>query len=254
MQAYSARFYDAYFTGLEGEVDFYIDEALDADGPILELGCGTGRVLLPIARAGVEITGLDVAADLLGVLREKLAAEDAALRDRVELVEADMSAFDLGRCFAAVLVPYRTFQHLLDPLDQQRALRCIGAHLERGGRLVFNTFDPLAEFVRDGFSTPVRRDLDFVAAQTGHRVSVYYSRHADPEVQVVEQELVFEEFARDGESLGRQASLLQLRWTPQGEMRYLLERYGFAVEALYGDFNGAAHSGFGEQIWIASKL
>ena len=69
MQAYNARFYDAYFTGLEGEVDFYIDEALDADGPVLELGCGTGRVLLPIARAGVEITGLDVSADLLGVLR-----------------------------------------------------------------------------------------------------------------------------------------------------------------------------------------
>ncbi len=254
MEAYSARFYDAYFTGLEGEVDFYVDEALDAGGAVLELGCGTGRVLLPIAKAGVEVAGVDADSGLLGVLREKLAAADGALRARVKLIEADIGAFDIGRCFAAVLIPYRTFQHLLDPLDQQRALRCIGAHLQPGGRLIFNTFDPLAELVRDGFSTPLRRDLDFVDASTGHRIVVYYSRQADPEVQIVEQELIFEEFAADGQSLGRQMSLLQLRWTPQGEMRYLLERCGFSVEALYGDFAGARHIGFGEQIWIASKI
>lgn len=253
MSSYSARFYDAYFTGLEGEVDFYIEEALDSGGSVLELGCGTGRVLLPIARAGVEIVGVDIAESLLGVLRKKLAAEDPALRDRVEIFEANMCTLELGRHFAAVLVPYRTFQHLLDPIDQQQALRCIGEHLEPGGRLIFNTFDPLAELVRDGFNAPVRRDLDFVDAHTGHRISVYYSRQADPEVQVVEQEVVFEEFAPTGQSLGRQVSLLQLRWTPQGEMRYLLERCGFSVEALYGDFDGAPHAGFGEQIWIASK-
>jgi len=253
MSAYNARFYDAYFTGLDGEAEFYVDEALDAGGPVLELGCGTGRILLPVARAGIEVMGVDISAGLLQVLRGKLAAGDPAVHRRVELLEADMSEMDLGRHFTAVFIPYRTFQHLLDPFDQQRALRCIGEHLEDGGRLVFNTFDPLAEFARDGFNAPLRRDLDFIDTQTGHRVSVYYSRQADPEVQILEQELVFEEFSLDGQSLGRQVSLLQLRWTPQGEMRYLLEHCGFSIEALYGDFSGSPYPGFGEQVWVASR-
>ncbi|MGY8827414.1 MAG: class I SAM-dependent methyltransferase [Candidatus Latescibacterota bacterium] len=253
MSVYNARFYDAYFTGVDGESEFYVDEALDVDGPVLELGCGTGRILLPIARAGVEIVGVDISDELLQILHGKLAAEDPSLYKRVELVEADMGGMDLERRFAAAFIPYRTFQHLLDPLDQQRALRCIGEHLEDEGRLVFNTFDPLAELARDGFKTPLCLDVDFIDAQTGHRVSVYYSRHADPEVQILEQELIFEEFTQDGQSLGRQVSLLQLRWTPQGEMRYLLERCGFAVEALYGDFFGGPYPGFGEQVWVVRR-
>ena len=71
LRAYNSEIYDAYFTGIEGEVDFYVEEAMDCGGPVLELGCGTGRVLLPIARSGIEITGLDIDHDLLNLLRRK---------------------------------------------------------------------------------------------------------------------------------------------------------------------------------------
>jgi SAM-dependent methyltransferase len=174
MNAYSARFYDAYFTGVDGEVEFYVDEAHDAAGAVLELGCGTGRVLLPIARAGVDIVGLDLAADLLAALRDKLARENSETQQRVDLVRADMCDFQLRRRFAAIFVPYRTFQHLLTPDDQLRSLEQIAQHLDVGGRLVFNTHDPLAEWMRDGFASPVRKDVDFIDAETGNRISVYY--------------------------------------------------------------------------------
>lgn len=253
MEAYRAQFYDAYFTGVEGEVDFYVDEAADVGGPVLELGCGTGRVLLPIARSGVEVVGLDRSPQLLAVLREKLGGEEETTAGRVRLVEADMVDFSLEQTVAAAFIPYRSFQHLLDRQDQERALHAIGQHLEEGGRLVFNTYDPLGDIAREGLASPMRKDLDFFDERTGRAVVVYYSRQVDPQVQIIEQELLFEEFDEEGVSLGRWLSVLQLRWTPQGEMAHLLERCGFHVDALYGDFEGAPYPGYGEQVWVASR-
>ncbi len=253
MEAYRARFYDAYFTGVDGEVDFYVDEAAEASGPVLELGCGTGRVLLPIARSGVEVVGLDRSPELLDVLREKLAGEEDAVVERVGLVEADMIDFSLGQRVGAALIPYRSFQHLLDRSDQECALRTIWQHLEVGGRLVFNAYDPLGDIAREGLSCPLRKDIDFFDNRTGHAVTVYYSRQVDPQVQIIEQEFIYEEFDAEGISQGRWMNLLQLRWTPQGEMAHLLERCGFCIEALYGDFEGAPYAGYGEQVWVASR-
>ena len=137
--------------------------------------------------------------------------------------------------------------------DQERALHAIGQHLEEGGRLVFNTYDPLGDIAREGLASPMRKDLDFFDERTGRAVAVYYSRQVDPQVQIIEQELLFEEFDEEGVSLGRWLSVLQLRWTPQGEMAHLLERCGFQVDALYGDFEGAPYPGYGEQVWVASR-
>lgn len=253
MEAYRARFYDAYFTGVDGEIDFYVDEAADVSGPILELGCGTGRVALPIARSGKGVVGLDRSRELLDVFRAKLGDEEAAVAERIRLVEADMVDFSLGQMVGAVFIPYRSFQHLLDRSDQERALQAIRQHLEAGGRLVFNAYDPLGDIAREGLCCPLRKDLDFFDDRTGHAVAVYYSRQVDPQVQIIEQEFIFEEFDGEGVSLGRWMNWLQLRWTPQGEMAHLLERCGFHIEALYGDFEGAPYAGYGEQVWVASR-
>ena len=93
-----AEFYDSTLVYLERkDVEFYVAEARAAGGPVLELGCGTGRVLLPAARAGVEITGLDASANMLERCRAKLAAEPEAVRGRATLVRGDLADFDLGR-------------------------------------------------------------------------------------------------------------------------------------------------------------
>src|SRR5689334_10632334 len=105
------------------DVEFWVDAARAAKGPVLELGCGTGRVLLPIARAGVEVTGLDRSRPMLDKARANLARENEAVRARVHLHEGDMRDFDLGRRFALVLAPFRSFQHLVEIDDQLAALR-----------------------------------------------------------------------------------------------------------------------------------
>jgi len=253
MRSYSSRFYDRYFVGVEGDVEFYVGHARSSRGPILEVGCGSGRVTLPLARAGAEIVGLDLDTDLLALARAKLAQEDRAIRDRVELIEMEMSNFDLGRQFAQIHIPYRTFQHLLTPIDQIKVLDGLAEHLEEGGLLLFDTFDPLSEFIANGLVFPLAKDTDFIDEQTGHQIVVWFSRAADLEAQIYEQEMVFEEVDGDGASLGRTFGRLSLRWTPRWEMEHLLAGCGFVVETLVGDFADGAYPGYGNQVWVARK-
>ncbi len=94
-----AAYYDYRATGLEGDVQFYVAEAQKAGSPVLELGCGTGRILIPVAQAGVAITGLDLSVPMLDIARRKVAGLDATTRGRIELAEGDMRRFALGRRF-----------------------------------------------------------------------------------------------------------------------------------------------------------
>jgi SAM-dependent methyltransferase len=146
-----AAIYDAIYGGRE-DAGFWWAAAAAAKGPLLELGCGTGRVLLPLARAGFEITGLDLSAPMLQRCSAKLQEESQEIRDRARLVAADMTAFDLGRRFAAILCPFAGFQQLRR-VDQQLACldRC-RRHLRPQGRLVLDLPNPdpaPAEYARD---------------------------------------------------------------------------------------------------------
>ena len=128
-----AAIYDAIYEGREDTGFWQTVAAAAGGGPILELGCGTGRVLLPLARAGHEITGLDLSSVMLERCRAKLAAEPPEVRDRVRLVEADMTSFELGRGFAAIICPFAGFQQLRTVEQQLACLdRCLHHLLPAG--------------------------------------------------------------------------------------------------------------------------
>src|SRR5678816_4464310 len=99
------------------DVDFYVRAAAESGGPVLELGCGTGRILIPTARSGVEIAGLDAAAGMLDACRRRLQAEPAEVRGRVRLHHGDLRSFDLGHSFRLLTIPCRPFQHLVTVED-----------------------------------------------------------------------------------------------------------------------------------------
>ena len=259
MEQYSgalARYYDQYFVGLAGEQDFYVQQALECDGAVLELGCGTGRILIPTANAGVEICGLECAPQMLAQLEQRKATLSATLARRIELIQADMRDFSLDRKFQLITIPYRTFQHVLDPADQEKVLHCVYEHLVDGGRLAFNIVDPqrLMGSYWQGNASALCHDTDFLDEASGHRVVVWYNRRFDPELQLMEQELIFEAVEKEGKVIERYHGLLTFRYTFQFEMQYLLELCGFKTEALYGDFFGGNFNGSGEQIWLVSKI
>src|SRR5215471_1368923 len=152
------------------DIGFYIDAARESGGPVMELGCGTGRVLIPTARAGVAITGLDLSPAMLEVCRLKLAAEPAEVQSRVHLVQASMTDFRVDRRFWLVTIPFRPFQHLLTVADQLACLACIRRHLAADGRLVFDLFNPsLDAIVKNPIGVELGSEPEFTTPD-GRRV------------------------------------------------------------------------------------
>jgi len=126
----AAKYYDGAYAAMNlADAPFYADLAREIGGPVLEIGCGTGRVLLPIARQGIEIYGIDNSAPMLEVLRENLAHENADVRSRVALHTGDMREFRLQRTFPLVTIPFRPMQHMFTLADQVAALKSAAAHL-----------------------------------------------------------------------------------------------------------------------------
>lgn len=264
MAAYSgaqARYYDSYFTGLEGEVEFYRDHAIASGGPVLEAGCGTGRTLFPVAAAGIDITGVEIAADMAAQARRAAAALPADIRERVRIVDGDMRDLpeSVAGPWALISLPYRTFQHVLSTDEQRLTLQGFRQRLAPGGKLVFNQFEPTADMVRvlndpeppqDPTQLPV--DMSFQEPGSTRTVRVRYRRGYALEAQILQQ-LFFYEILQDGRVVDVQQGELLLRYTYRYEMEHLLTLSGFRVVSLAGDFSGAPYAGYGEQVWVAER-
>lgn len=251
-----ASFYDYYSTGLEGDVQFYVEEAQRADASVLELGCGTGRILIPIAQSGIPIFGLDRAPAMLALARQKIAHLTTETQHRIRLGEGDMRKFSLPQRFHLITVPYRAFLHLLTPKDQRQALACIHSHLSPNGRLIFNIFDPHLETIAahlGPLGAVLKKDTEFLHPDTGRRIIAWEARQYDLEHQILEQSVVFEELDSTGQMLSRTHTSLTLRYVFRYEMQLLLELSGFKIDALYGDFQRGSFQHGGEQIWIVRK-
>lgn len=134
VEAYDA-FYNSSRPQAVADGAFYERVAREVGGPVLELACGTGRIALPLAQAGLQITGVDRAEAMLTIARCKLAALPASVQERLNLVNQDMSALDLGWRFGFVFVPARSFQALLTIGLQRKSLEAVRRHLEPTGRL-----------------------------------------------------------------------------------------------------------------------
>ena len=128
-----ALFYDHVATGVAGDVAFYVAEAVATAAPVLELGCGTGRILIPTVEAGAEAVGLDASADMLAIARTKLAACAPDVQRRARLVHGDMRDFEFAQSFSLVTIPYRAFLHNLGVEDQLRTLARVRRHLAEAG-------------------------------------------------------------------------------------------------------------------------
>src|SRR5688572_4447993 len=141
--ARNARSYDGEQAGRDittEDIPFYLElarECYEHGLPVLELGAGTGRVTLPIGREGIPIVGLDNAAPMLEVARQKSAG-----LDNVRWVQADMADFELDQSFGLVIIPFRSFLLLTAVAQQLSCLRAIHRQLVDGGRLALNIFNP----------------------------------------------------------------------------------------------------------------
>jgi SAM-dependent methyltransferase len=235
---------------LQGDVAFYRDLARRANGEALEIGVGTGRVSVELAKAGLRVSGLDRSAAMLAIAAEKAAASGVAARLQLEC--GDMRNFDLGSGkFGLVIVPYRAFQVLLTPEDQFAALGAFRRHLRAGGILALHLFDPDLRFLLPGAGPPFDR-ADGTDRSTGRPVEAVLETDTLDHVNQVRRELWrYRAFAADGAIAEEETLELAVRWTYRWEMRHLLKLAGLIVEAEFSDFLGSPPAYGKEQIWIA---
>jgi SAM-dependent methyltransferase len=254
---FTAEFYDQLVPYRErGDIAFWVEMARASGGPVLEVGCGTGRVLIPTARAGIIIVGLDLSTHMLAVCRQRLAEEPADVQARARLVEEDMRRFDLGQQFALVTIPFRPFQHLTTVEDQMACLRTIHRHLAPGGRLVLDLFNPSIPYLAAPERLEEWDDVPEFAMPDGRRVSrrARITRR-DYFNQIQDVELIYYVTHLDG----RQERLVHsfpMRYLFRFEAEHLLARCGFSIEALYADYSknpyGTKYPG--ELIFVAARL
>lgn len=222
----------------------------------MELGCGTGRSLIPIAQAGVEIVGLDRSQPMLDIAYRKISGLDMRTRESITLLQGDMRTFSIGQQFGIITVPNRSFSHLVNTEDQEQALDRVRGHLIDGGRFIFNIFDPNMEWIvedRKFPESPLRKHTEFIHPASGNTVFVWVTRNYNLEHQIIKQDYLFDEMDASGKVVERSYSSLTLRFSYRYEIQHLLELSGFQVENLYGDFNRNPFRHGAEQIWLTRK-
>jgi len=237
------------------DIAFFVDAASKAGSPVLELGCGTGRVLIPTARAGVEIVGLDSSPGMLAVCRQRLLDEAEEVRSRVRLEQADMRSFDLGRPFRLVTLPFRPFQHLLTVEDQLSCLESIRRHLVDEGGLILDIFNPSLDFL---VNRPVGEELaeepEFTVPDGRRVVRRHKTVAQDRFNQVNDFELIYYVNHPDGRE-ERLVHSFRLRYLFRFEVEHLLARAGFAIEHLYADYDKSEYGSVypGELLFVARR-
>ncbi len=246
-----ADVYDSIYAYVREDIPFYVREAVRSGGPVLELGCGTGRVTVPIAQAGIDIVGLDNSAGML----ERAASKARDLEPghgRIDLQLGDMREFSLDRTFPLIIVPFRGFLSLLSVEDQVTCLANVRSHLAPDGRLIFNVFVPDPQMlVEDEDAAFHLRDV--TDPDTGRTSIVWQQTRVDNHNQVLSVRLIVDETDHQGKVRSRFYCDYRIRYAYRFEILHLLERCGFEVFDLYGDFDGTPFDDeSGEMVWVAA--
>ena len=253
---FDARVAEAYDGETDGsqavvvdDIPFYVELARQASGAghaVLELGCGTGRVTLPVARAGVKVVGLDNAAPMLEVARRKADGADNPL-----WVQAGMADFELGQRFGLAIIPFRSFLLLLTVEEQKACLARVREHLVEGGRLALNVFNPSILAIADWLGE--NRDR-WQRTQPEPLRERWVSRRYDAASQELNETRADVLLSDEGAVIQRVERNLRLRWVYRYEMEHLLALSGFEVESLYGWFDGRPFTDeSSEMVWIARR-
>lgn len=237
-------FYDALTaTGDREDVPFYVERASGADGPVLELACGTGRIYLELLAAGVDADGFDRSADALGVLRER--ADERGLEPSVW--RADMAGFAADRAYDLVICPFNALQHLLAVEDQLAALRRAHAALAPGGRFVFDVFVPSFRTICESYGT-------WEAETVEHRGETYTVRSRSRITDEVAQAFAVEIEAEDAGSERVFAVEHDLKLLPKREVELLARLSPFDGWTATGDFTDEpVADGHDTQVWTLEK-
>lgn len=251
-----AEWYDIFYsvdddeTGEEAE--FYVGETVNADGPVLEIGVGTGRIAIPAARQGAEVFGVDASPEMLAVTVSKTEAF-SPMSGSLTLTQADMRTLDLGRQdFELVTIPARTLLLAITYEDQLATLCSAARHLRPGGRLIFNMFNPTPDLIFDESDEPVEMgEVDDPESGSRYRLSAV--NRFDTESQINDATQVVEEIEANGVIVERVRLPVKLRYLFPHEIFTMLEETNLVVESVYGSFDRSPFDDDSDEIIFVAR-
>jgi len=236
------------------DLDFYIEYARRAGGRVLELGCGTGRVLIPLAREGIKITGIDASEFMLARCQAKLAKEPPEIRQNVKIISGDMRSFESDKSFALVITPFRAFQHLITPADQIACVSRIHKHLRPGGRFILDIYNPdlrriaLLPQPQETEDVPEFELPDGRLMRRTNRVT-----KINRAGQYMDVEIIYYVTPRVGKT-ERLVHAFEMRYLFRYEVEHLLARCGLRVVELFGNYDKSRFTDNSpEMIFVAEK-
>lgn len=256
MSNLDAELYDLYVGDWRGEIDFYLSMAQQAQangGAVLEVACGTGRVAIRLAQAGIDVTGLDRSAAMLDIARSKSAG-----LNNIRWVQADMRDFELYQQFGLAIIPGHAFQNIHTAADQVACLTCIHGHLAPDGTLVVHLDHQEMDWLGDIGQRPFA-DMEYgkklTHPTTGQTYRMVYSWAYERSTQTAIFEKAWELVGTDDVVLERfDNQPVRLHCVFRSEMEHAAHRAGFAVEAVYGDFlRNDLDDNSSEMIWILKR-
>jgi SAM-dependent methyltransferase len=261
-----ARCLDLFSGQAVDDLPVYLGFAQRTGGPVLELGCGTGRILLALAREGLKVTGVDDSPAVLSLARRKL--ERAGLSGPVALVRADVRDLNLsaapspalaggqagaGVCsYRLAICAQNTFCHMLTMADQLRMLGAAYRHLEPGGLLLLDVFNPDPAVLA---SSEQRLVLMGVASDpdTGHTLTQAMARDVGDAGDQIEHVTLFVDELDGACPVGRYVFQFDLRYIYRFELELLLDKAGFTLEALYGSYEMDPFTGDSERLLAVAR-
>lgn len=246
-----AEYYDLDHGG-DFDIPFYHEYANKHGPPILELACGTGRILIPLAESGVKIDGLDFSENMLTVCQNKL--KERGLSNRTNLFCMNMADFDLPcKEYGLICIPARSFMHLFTQDAQIGCLECSYRHLRPGGVFIVDVYAPgYRSFLQDP-DAPFKVTKEYDLPNGNHVVRSDRFVSNDPVMQIQHCERRFQEFSPNGSIVRERVIPMDTRYTFRYELLLLLEKMGFEVQDVFRDYERNPFDGTGEIIVVARK-
>jgi SAM-dependent methyltransferase len=223
-----ADLYDEYVR-VDFDIPFWTQEGASIGGRVLELACGTGRVSLPLLRAGVDLTCVDYSPGMLAVFRRKLEEHHLSC----ELVCQDMAELDLPGRFDLILIPFHAFSEVYDQKRQEAALQRVHAHLKEDGIFILSLQNPAVKSAAcDGCWRAVGR----FPLPSGDTLAVRSRTTCDPATGMVDGTQEYEKVSARGAVVERRSLPVRFRLMSRVQVEELAGGCGFFVDALYGDY------------------
>ena len=228
---YFARFYDLIYHQIRDGVDnkYYLGEIKNTKGKVLEVGTGTGRLLIEALENGADIYGIDISPSMLDFLKAKLTSDQ---RKRISL--QSIVDFKLDTKFNLIIAPFRVFMHLVEKDDQLHALSNVYSHLNPGGKFIFDVFVPDLKSLISGLDNVVDFEGEY---DPGNRVKRVVSTNPDLINQVINITFRFE--WNEGSSKFSKEWKTPMRYFFRFELEHLIERSEFGNYRISGDFSGS---------------